>query len=142
MAGEFSPRRSTGFGMVVGLARFSLHGYIRDMATRNPVPPADGKIVTIRKSASKGMVKTKFGAVTVTGVKPAVELVDQNVARSTLALERAARRLLRPGVAIRRKRGVAEYSASEDEPGVLIRKLDGKSERGRLVGKEFKVIAD
>lgn len=112
------------------------------MATQSPVRTSNGKTVTIRKSPKQGTVKTKFGAVTVTGTKPAAELVDQNIARSTQALERVALRLLRPGVVIRRKKGVAEYSASENEPGVLIRKLDGKSERGRLEGKEFKVITD
>jgi hypothetical protein len=36
---------------------------------------------------------------------------------------------------------VPEYSSSENEPGILIRKLDGKLDRG-LEGKKFKVIVD
>jgi len=86
-------------------------------------------------------VRTKFGAVTVTGTKPAADFVARNVARSTEALERVTRKLLRPGVAIRCKKGVPEYSSSENEPGILIRKLDGKLDRG-LEGKKFKVIVD
>lgn len=81
----------------------------------------------------------KFGSVKITGQHPDAEVVNQNIERGTKALERLARDLGRPGVSLRPRKNVPLYSAA-DEPGIFIRKLNGRVDRGRLVDGQFKVI--
>ena len=71
--------------------------------------------------------------------KPSSEQVKHNISVSTEALERAAKRLIRPGVRLYAKKGVPLYSADPERPGVYIRILDGKMERGVLENGAFKV---
>ncbi|MCZ8043251.1 MAG: hypothetical protein O9330_12275 [Beijerinckiaceae bacterium] len=98
-----------------------------------------GQFVTAR-SHDAPRAKVKFGDVTISGTKPSAEVVKVNVERSSLALERVAKKLMSPGVTIRPKKGVPQYSVADGEAGVFIRKLDGRVERGRVVGGVFKVI--
>jgi hypothetical protein len=79
--------------------------------------------------------------VTVTGKAPSAKLVRQNVQRSTEALERLAERLAKPGVTLRARKGVPLFSCDSDDPEVMIRTLDGKTERGRIVDGVFRPIA-
>lgn len=95
--------------------------------------------VTVRAGA-KSSSRVKFGCVTVSGAKPDAAVVRENVERGRAALERVARVLTKPGVRIRPKKDVPLYSASENEPGIFIRKLNGRVERGRLVDGSFKVV--
>jgi hypothetical protein len=89
---------------------------------------------------SKGKrTKVKFGGITVRVPKPTSAQVESNVAASTLALERAAKRLVRPGVRLYAKKGVPLYSADPERPGVYIRVLNGKTDRGVLENGAFKV---
>ena len=90
--------------------------------------------------ASSRIAKIKFGDVTISGAKPNAEIVKVNVERSSRALERIVKKLVKPGVTIRSKKGVPLYSVAEGEPGVFIRKLNGRVDRGHLVGGVFKVI--
>ena len=85
-------------------------------------------------------VKTKFGSVVVTGARPSASSVKANVSRSTEALERVTKKLVKPGVSIRPKKDVPQFSVVEDEPGVFIRRLNGRIERGRVVAGMFKAI--
>ena len=80
---------------------------------------------------------TRFGNVTVSGQSPSAELVKINIARSSEALERVSKRLMRPGVNLPAKKGVPLYSADENDPGVFIRRLDGKVTTGHLRGGRF-----
>ena len=98
-----------------------------------------GQVVTVRTDGSRKF-KTKFGGVTITGSRPAAEIVARNVERSSMALERVGKKLTKPGIAIRPKRNVPQYSVAEDEIGVFIRRLNGRVERGRLVKGVFRVI--
>lgn len=98
------------------------------------------QFVTVRQSTASRMSKIKFGSVTISGGKPNAEVVIRNVERSTEALERVGKRLIRPGVTIRRKKDVPQYSVADGENGVFIRRLNGRIERGRLIKGLFQVI--
>jgi|SoiMethySBSTD1v2_1073268.scaffolds.fasta_scaffold996052_2 hypothetical protein len=98
-----------------------------------------GQVVTVRADGSRNF-KTKFGGVTISGRRPAAEIVTRNVERSSMALERVGKKLTKPGIAIRSKKNVPQYSVAEDEIGVFIRRLNGRVERGRLVKGVFRVI--
>ena len=95
--------------------------------------------VRAKVKAKRARAKVKFGGVTVMVSKPSSAQIKYNVAVSTQALERAAKRLMRPGVRLYAKKGVPLYSADPERPGVYIRTLNGKTERGVLENGAFKV---
>lgn len=76
----------------------------------------------------------------ISGVKPSRELVKVQVTRSSEALQRVSQALVKPGISLRPKKDVPRYSVAEGESGVLVRQLNGKTERGRLVDGTFQVI--
>jgi hypothetical protein len=82
--------------------------------------------------------KVKFGEVTVWGEEPTPEQVTENVEASQAALRRMAQRIIRPGVSLRRRKGVPYYHVDDDDPAVIIRTLDGVVERGFFADGEFK----
>ncbi|GLV27332.1 hypothetical protein [Sphingobium chungangianum] len=95
--------------------------------------------VKVRRQARARRVK--FGDVVITAPAPQRDLIKANIAQSTAALARAARRLSKPGVVIRAKKGVPLFSLDSENPDVVIRTLDGKTERGQLVDGIFHAIA-
>ncbi|MDF8335738.1 MULTISPECIES: hypothetical protein [Novosphingobium] len=99
----------------------------------------NGQYVVVRTKGARGS-KVKFGSVTISGNKPSAGLVKKNIERSTAALERVVKRLERPGVDIRAKKDVPQFSVADGEPGVFIRRLNGRINRGRLVNGAFEVI--
>lgn len=101
---------------------------------------ATGQFLTVRKRAVSGISKVKFGSVTISGVKPSAAAVKTNVERSSAALERVTKKISRPGVVIRAKKDVPQFSVAEGETGVFVRKLNGRTDRGRLVDGTFKVL--
>lgn len=101
------------------------------MATNAVIQPTTGKIKSRR---------VRFGSVTVTAPAPSSALVQHNIELSTQALERVAKRLAKPGVTLRAKKDVPLYSLDSDNPDVMIRKLNGKTERGQLIDGSFKAI--
>lgn len=108
--------------------------------TSKPLP-ATRQIVTVRTGAGMGRgSKVKFGSVTISGTKPSAAVVKTNVERSTKALERVTRTLAKPGVVIRAKKDVPQFSVAEGETGIFVRKLNGRTERGRLVDGTFRVL--
>ena len=122
------------------LANQALNCYVKGMNKQaNKKRSRVGQVVTVRTDGSR-RCKTKFGGVTITGSRPAAEIVTRNVERSSMALERVGKKLIKPGIAIRPKRNVPQYSVAEDEIGVFIRRLNGRVERGRLVKGVFRVI--
>jgi len=94
----------------------------------------------IGKVGAQRASKIKFGSVTVVGSAPSAESMKINVERSSRALERAAKKLLRPGVDLRAKKNVPQFSVAEGETGIFVRRLNGRIERGRLVNGAFQVI--
>ena len=97
------------------------------------------QLVTVRSDAPRKF-KTKFGSVTISGSRPNPDIVSRNVERSTKALERVGKKLTKPGVTVRPKKDVPQYSVAEGETGVFIRRLNGRVDRGRLVKGVFQVI--
>ncbi len=90
--------------------------------------------------ATTGRAKAAFGTVVVSGAAPDSDVVRRNIGLGTEALARVGKKLLKPGVAIRAKKDVPQYAAAEGEPGVFIRRLNGRIERGRLHNGVFKVL--
>jgi hypothetical protein len=91
----------------------------------------------------KGEVRetVKFGDVTITARRPSDAEIQRNVEASTNALKRALPRLLRPGVRIYPKKDIPLYWVDPDNPDEgLIRKLNGKVQRGVLEDGTFKAI--
>ena len=89
---------------------------------------------------AKRSSKVKFGRVTIAGAGPSAAEVKINVQRSTEVLKRVGKTLASPGVSLRPKKDVPLFSVSEDDPGSLIRRLNGRVERGRLVDGSFRTI--
>ncbi|WP_257541846.1 hypothetical protein [Sphingobium sp. CFD-1] len=122
-------------------------GYIGFMAKQGKVASTrsrDSKTgIFIGSTASTRVrtVTTKLGNVTVSAQKPSAALVKDNVKRSSQALERAAARIVRGGVAIPQRKGVPLYSLDENNPKIVIRKLNGQISRGQLVDGKFQEFA-
>lgn len=112
--------------------------YIPVMAKQNSKSRSstNGTYVTVTGGRSK-TVTTKLGDVTVRGARPTPDMVEASVDRSSLALERVSKRLIKPGVDLRAKKGVPRYAADENNPGVFIRRLDGRITTGRLQNGKF-----
>ncbi|MFD1785964.1 hypothetical protein ACFSC3_00105 [Sphingomonas floccifaciens] len=84
--------------------------------------------------------KTRSGSVTVRAPAPSEAVVEHNVRASTQALDRVTERLAKAGVRLSVKKSVPLYWLESDNPDVMIRKLNGKVERGSLVDGVFKAI--
>jgi hypothetical protein len=48
--------------------------------------------------------------------------------------------LARPGITLREIRGVPLYWVDPNDPGLFVRRLDRREERGRLVDGVFQVV--
>ena len=66
---------------------------------------------------------------------------ERNLELSAKALERAVNRLARPGIVLEAKENVPFYSADSDNPKILIRTLNGKTERGKFIDGKFQALA-
>lgn len=110
------------------------------MATRHKSTGASGERTNVTLASGKGNVRVKFGSVVVTGPRPSKESVAANVARSTEALERLAKRIVKPGIRLRPKKDVPLYWVDERDPDLLVRQLNGERTRGRLVDGFFQVV--
>lgn len=109
------------------------------MSNSTAIQPDSRAIAVVAKGRIRRS-RTKFGDITVLAPRPSRSQVKKNVAASYLALERASKRFIKPGVRLRAKKGVPHYSADADRPGVYIRVLDGRTDRGVLEKGAFKVI--
>jgi hypothetical protein len=92
------------------------------------------------KTRRRRRSRVKFGGFTVVVPTPSAAEIKRQVDFSTQALERVKRRLTRPGVRVYAKKDVPLYFADSERPGVYVRKLDGKTERGVLEDGAFKVV--
>lgn len=97
------------------------------------------KAMTQSRSGQRGR-KIKFGDVIVTAPAPSATVVKHNVKRSSEALERLAKRLGKPGVSIRARKNVPLFSLDPDNPDVMIRTMNGRTERGHMVDGAFHAI--
>jgi hypothetical protein len=71
-------------------------------------------------------------------VRPSRDDLARHLEASTAALARAAKAFIKPGVKLRRVKDIPLYSVDPDHPHILIRELNGRRQRGVLVGSEFK----
>jgi len=101
-------------------------------------PTANTKIKNGSAKSAGVTVKVKFGSVTVKVTAPSAAVVKRNVIAGQMALARAKARILKPGVRIASKRGVPLFHADPDQPGRLIRELDGEVQSGHFVDGTFK----
>ncbi|MGN6820461.1 MAG: hypothetical protein ACTHJR_17510 [Sphingomonas sp.] len=92
--------------------------------------------VTVRKTGGKTRAVT-FGSVTVRAAKPPEADIEKNVASGQSALARARATMLKPGVRLSTSRDVPLYHVDPNKPDEVIRKLGGKTERGRFVNGAF-----
>lgn len=118
-----------------------MKGYLEAMTKENTKSRSgtNGPFVIVRSKGARGS-KVKFGSVTISGSKPSAGLVKMNIDLSTAALERVVKRLDKPGVDIRAKKDVPQFSVADGEPGVFIRRLNGRVNRGRVVNGAFEAI--
>lgn len=96
----------------------------------------------LKIGARAATVKTatiKFGSVVVTAAAPRPQDVKRNVASGQIALERAAPKIARAGISLKDAKGIPLFHADPKTPGLLIRKLDGRTESGQFVGGRFVV---
>lgn len=84
--------------------------------------------------------EVRFGSALLKVGKADARELAQNVSRGQAALTRAMKALVKPGVKLKRTKGVALYAADPERPDVLVRILDGKRERGVFDKGEFKVL--
>ncbi len=94
-------------------------------------------IIGLAKDAG---TRIKFGAVTIAAAQLDQTAAQSNVEKGQRALARVAKKFCQPGVSIRAARDVPLYSVDEMQPGRLIRKLNGKIERGVLENGHFKAV--
>lgn len=66
--------------------------------------------------------------------------VQRNIKAGQEALCRARDVLITPGVKIVRKKGVPLFFGCEDNPGLMVRELNGKRTLGKIVGGRFRPI--
>jgi hypothetical protein len=115
------------------------NSYLRTMAAKHE--DGSGAIVEAKVyKRSRKRARVKVGGVFVTGDKASAAEVKQAVARSTDMLERLGKKIARPGVRLQAARGVPLFSVDPHRPDRLVRKLNGKIERGILENGAFKVL--
>ena len=111
-------------------------GLAADLVVRHE----DGPISVLQAKSSRKRARVKIGGVFVTGDKASPAEVKQAIATSSDILERLGKKLTRPGVRLKGGRNVPLFSADPDRPDRLVRKLNGKTERGVLENGVFKVL--
>ena len=89
--------------------------------------------------AGSGVVKVAVGGLEVIAPEPDARVVEANLTKSRTAMKGLAAALAKPGIRIYPRKGVPLYSADPEDPDVLIRKLDGRVERGAFVNGAFEV---
>lgn len=86
------------------------------------------------------MTQVNFGRVSVQVNIPALAQIKSNIMQGQKALARAKDRILKPGVKISAKKNVPLFSVDPRKPDVLIRTLNGKTQRGTISSGKFRAI--
>jgi len=105
------------------------------------VPSIHIQIAERSSSVANPTTTVSFASVTVVGRSPTRAVAEQNIKAGQEAFKQMLQALQKPGVVLRRKRGVPLYRASDDDPSILIRELDGREERVKLVDGKFVAVA-
>jgi len=89
----------------------------------------------------EGKLSVTFGEVSVIVTQPTDEAIQKGVKASAKVIRDLGKRLLTPGVDIKRARDIPVFTADPHNPKRVIRRLNGKSEVGHFVRGEFRVDA-
>lgn len=89
----------------------------------------------------EGKLRVTFGEVSVLVTQPSEAAVQKGVRASAKVIRDLGKRLLTPGVEIKRARDIPVFTADPQNPNRVIRQLNGKSEVGHFVRGEFRVDA-
>jgi hypothetical protein len=81
--------------------------------------------------------KLRFGLVEARAARPHPDVKSANIASGQEALKRAKKAFTNKGVSLRHRKSVPVFFADPKDPSVLIRRLEGREERGRLVNGAF-----
>jgi hypothetical protein len=81
--------------------------------------------------------KLRFGSVQMTAISRDANRYKANVASGRAALQRARHAFTEPGIVLHHRKGVPVFVADAQDPSILIRKVDGREERVRLVDGTF-----
>ena len=84
-------------------------------------------------------MKVKFGGVTVAAERPGKTVAIANVKRGQSVLESVAERIETPGVYVPSRKNVPLFHLEDDNPGQVVRLLNGKTDRGFFYDGEFKI---
>lgn len=99
-----------------------------------------GASVVVHTKAAPKRTRVKVGGVVILGDKASAAQVRRSVALSSDMLGRLASKVAKPGVRLYASKSVPLYSADPDHPGRVVRKLNGKVDRGVLENGAFKVV--
>lgn len=91
-------------------------------------------------SAVKRGAKVTFGSVEVRSGHIPAEIIKGNILAGQQALARSADRITKPGIKLRRQKGVPLFHVDPNDPSILIRELNGIIERGKLVNGQFEPL--
>lgn len=85
--------------------------------------------------------RISFGSVTIEGrpLDVTVEHIERNIRMGREALARFGEALIAPGVKLSRDRDIPKYRVDPDHPAILIRELNGRSERVAFRNGKFEV---
>jgi|GEM_PF-2543774 len=109
-----------------------------DMSTKALKSTTKDKVRNVKVPVAGVSAKVTVGSVTVSVSQPTQEMIKRNLAASEVALSRAMKEIIKPGIKLNPAKGVPLYQADPDNPNLIIRKLDGKLEKGRFVAGKFK----
>lgn len=84
-------------------------------------------------------ITVKCGSVTVEVDRPSNAEIKRNILAGQKALLRAKDAFLKPGVRIHAEKDVPLFSVDPANPSILVRKLNGKEDRGVLKNGAFEV---
>jgi hypothetical protein len=141
-AARSSRRRGSAGGLRIEYETLAAEAGSRFRPKRE-IAAADGRQNDVPMGPTKRSSKrtnVTFGSVTIKGVAPPIEDIERNIASGNSALGRAARAFAKPGIRLSRRKNIPFYRADPTESGVLIRELNGRSERVILVDGEFKLV--
>ena len=115
------------------------------VAKTGPIQLASAKAkqrtVAPNVAKTEGKLSVTFGEVSVIVTQPTDEAIQKGVRASAKVIRDLGKRLLTPGVEIKRARDIPVFTADPHNPNRVIRKLNGKSEVGHFVRGEFRVDA-
>lgn len=93
----------------------------------------------VERVQSPSKLTVTFGEVSVQVTRPTEAAVRKGVKDSAKVIRDLGKRLLSPGVEIKRASNIPVFTADPQNPKRVVRNLDGKSEVGRFVRGKFKV---